>query len=166
MDNREILLNHKALTKEHYPVDYTSPIIDHLVTSPHLNCRLDWDNKFCSLDYIDNISPEDLKSPIMWGIDNSHRLFIAIRTRMNDNPRLVVETFFQRYTYGKKWVSGEQLPHRITGYSNVEVVHCSMADEKTSAYQNFLNLLLKGYTEIERISDSPDEIIRCKLTVM
>lgn len=165
MDNGEILLNLKVKTKDDYPMDYTASIIDQLLTSRHLKSKLDWNPKFCLFDHIDNIRPEDLTVPIMWGLDESQRLFVAIRTRMNDNHKLVVETFFQRYTYGKMWVSASNSPHYFDGQCVVKVVYCSLADKDTSAYQNFLNLLRRGYTEMERVI-SADERIRCQLTVI
>lgn len=47
-------------------------------------------------DYIDCIKPNDMSSPIMFGIDFYRRPFISIRTYKHD--QISVTTIFQRYT--------------------------------------------------------------------
>lgn len=66
MDNREVLLNHKAKVKDVYPFNHTATIINYLLISPHLESKLEWNPEFCPYDYIDNIDPKDMKLPVLW----------------------------------------------------------------------------------------------------
>tara|TARA_B100000524_G_C23647659_1_gene369042 strand:- start:584 stop:1159 length:576 start_codon:yes stop_codon:yes gene_type:complete len=66
---------------------------------------LKWEDKFMGgTDYIDQILIEDLKHPIMFGIDNYERPFIAIKY-FNKKPTCVV--LFQRFSDTIKiWTHG------------------------------------------------------------
>lgn len=84
--------------------------------------QLDLENKIGSTGYIDFISAEEMKQPIMKGVDFYYRPFIAIKltakkntsdydTLDSDDSDLdgleIVGTFFQRYTSDKKtWAYG------------------------------------------------------------
>lgn len=166
MDNREILLQHKAKVQDTYPLNHTGMIIDYILTSSHLEAKLDWNPKFCPYDYIDNIDSKDMKSPIMWGIDGFDRLFVAMRTRLDGNPKLSVETVFQRYTGGKKWASGAKSPHHDESFGTIRLIHSTLAENDGEAFQNFMNLLVNGSVNVKVHNFSGNEIYKGTLTAI
>jgi hypothetical protein len=86
--------------------------------------NLDLKNKIGSTGYIDFIKAEEMKQPVMKGIDFYHRPFIAIKLTAKKNTSAcdtldsddsdlegvtIVGTFFQRYTGDKnEWAYGSR----------------------------------------------------------
>lgn len=67
---------------------------------------LPWNSKFLGGDYIDRVRPEDLKQPVMWGIDPSNRPFISLRYVCNEVQQGAI-TLFERYDdFSANMVSG------------------------------------------------------------
>lgn len=152
IEHQSILFEYKAK----FPNSLTAKIID-LILESHLFDQdnfLEYDERFCMLDYIDGIRADDMKKSIMWGIDSWRRLFVAIRKtayveeiNSSDSDSKcsapfasnIVETFFQRYcTDGNIWTSG-------TAYSNgaIEIIKSTMRDASVE-YETFKNLVLHG----------------------
>ena len=63
---------------------------------------LDIGNKQGFTDYIDFIKPDEVKYPVMQGIDCFRRKFIVLK--MIVNKKQFFQTFFQRYTNGSSWM--------------------------------------------------------------
>lgn len=59
--------------------------------------------------YIDFIRKEEIKFPIMGGIDDGHRPFFVMEVVSDDEDKIhYAQTFFQRWTDNQdKWVSGD-----------------------------------------------------------
>ena len=113
------------------------------------------------LDYIDGIREIDMKKPVMWGIDNCRRLFVAIRKtsyHIDDGTLVdsdIVETFFQRYSNeGDVWTSGSR-------YSSITEIIQSKMEEKQ--YETFKNLILTGEAIHERCSLLTNNIVKYRL---
>ena len=113
-----------------------------------------------STDYIDNIHPKHLSSPIMIGKDRYHRPFISIRT-IDHNKHRFVTTLFQRYTNDKKtWTHGSYRSSIIT--ESGHFMTCGIVRHELLAI-NIYNLLNnRGYLmqysyndpyDIEKVED-------------
>jgi hypothetical protein len=69
-----------------------------LADTQGLSCNnyLPWSDNYQGFtDYIDRIRPDDLKEPVMWGIDPCGRLFIAVRY-VCDQTKEGAVAFFQK----------------------------------------------------------------------
>lgn len=101
--------------------------------------RLKWEDRFSESAYIDNIQASDMKHSLMWGVDLSERLFLAIKTiEITENNDVIdkpkVEVLFQRYPNSNLWTSGKQHNHRFS------LVTGSMGEEELALFQE----LMKG----------------------
>jgi hypothetical protein len=68
---------------------------------------LEFNQRFCLGDYIDNIKKKDLKYPIMIGVDAWERPYITFRYDDHRRQRNNAITVFQRYTNDKQnWTFG------------------------------------------------------------
>lgn len=101
--------------------------------------KLKWEDRFSESAYIDNIQASDMKHSLMWGVDLSERLFLAIKTiEITENNDEIgepkVEVLFQRYPNSNLWASGKQHNHRFS------LVTSSMGEEEFALFQE----LVKG----------------------
>lgn len=56
-------------------------------------------------NYIDYITTDEVKYPVMYGIDKFSRMFVVIKARINNT--IIQQTFFQRHTnYKYFWTTG------------------------------------------------------------
>jgi len=62
-------------------------------------------NRQGSTDYIDFITYDEVTSPIMTGVDKFNRRFIVIKAEFEGIDKKFMQTFFQRYTDGDRWIS-------------------------------------------------------------
>jgi hypothetical protein len=129
----------------------TDDIVQLLLDSPMIyeDSYLPYNDEFSDGDYIDQVSPTDLKRPIMWGIDPYERLYISIRKKTQKigidgikivgSGKLNVETFFQRYTENYDvWTSGG-------GGSGIRIVQNRLKENEFDHLKNFLQ---KGFTTL------------------
>lgn len=91
---------------------------------------------------------------------------MAIRTRLDDNSNVNVETFFQRFSSEKSWASGAKLSHYKKGYGMIRIVYSTLADKDIEAFQNFMNLLTTGTTTVERGTIEGTESCKSKFIVL
>jgi hypothetical protein len=66
--------------------------------------RLEIGNRCGSTDYIDFLKWKEVTSDIMYGIDRFQRSFIVIKFMVEDYPKPLMQTFFQRYTDEEYWM--------------------------------------------------------------
>lgn len=69
--------------------------------------RLELGYREGNTDYIDFIKWDEVTEPAMLGIDKFRRKFVVMKFIINKNgkkPIKVMQTFFQRYTNGTKWM--------------------------------------------------------------
>lgn len=67
---------------------------------------LDYNDKFCGIDYIDGIKVEDVSAPLSYMIDISNRACLVIKYKLPNGDE-VVETLFQRYSRNRlNWAIG------------------------------------------------------------
>ena len=90
-------------------------------------------------DYIDFLQWNEVTEPAMYGIDCYNREFIVVKFIINKdskNPIKLMQTFFQRYTNGYKWMgcghATDYLIFTIGGMNEFDF--------------NFLNKILNGET--------------------
>ena len=88
-----------------------------------------------STDYIDIINWGEITEPIMKGIDKFKRHFFVIKMKIGND--LVMETYFQRYTYGKNWQS--------CGHAT-RTFMCTGGNELNIEQINLLKKVIKGET--------------------
>lgn len=63
---------------------------------------LDVGNRNGATDYIDYLKWDDVKHPVMTGVDKFKRKFIVVKMKVGSAK--VMQTFFQRYTGGTLWM--------------------------------------------------------------
>lgn len=95
--------------------------------------------------YLDEIKSEHVRHAIMWGFDDTDRLYVTIHKLTYDDTGKFygkgVETFFQRYSNrGDIWVSGTDCSD---GY-NYQIVHTKM---ETQHYEVLKNLIINGRSD-------------------
>ena len=67
---------------------------------------LDYDDKFCGIDYIDGIKVEDVSAPLSYMVDRYERACLVIKYELPNGDE-VVETLFQRYSQNRfNWAIG------------------------------------------------------------
>ena len=171
--------------KEKFPESLTFKIVDLLLNSPLIqeDSYLCWQSHFVSnAGFIDYVKPEDLKKPIMWGIDPHKRLFIAIRTKLEElkdsqsnqiiykyeahyhqdihlKTELGVETFFQCLPdIGEDWASGNYYGHHRF-HSNhdgtsYDLYKCDIVHDLMGSeeYQKLSDLIMIGKTNHDIVS--------------
>ena len=114
---------------------------DHLDTLP----KLDLKGRGGGTDYIDFITWDEVTEPAMTGVDCFRRSFIVIKFIIGENtpePKKIMQTFFQRYTDGHKWMG--------CGHATENLMWTIGGMEENQF--NFLDKILKGET-IEITSD-------------
>lgn len=101
--------------------------------------KLDLKGRASESDYIDFITWDEVTEPVMTGVDCFRRYFIVIKFIIGEDtpePKKIMQTFFQRYTGGSRWMGcGHATKNlmRTTGGIN-------------DAQFNFLDKILKGET--------------------
>lgn len=96
LEQKKLLSNYKT----NFPGMMTETIADLLLNSPSIDedCQLAWQECFIGgTGYLDQIRPQDLKKPIMWGIDKWGRLYITIKTKLSPDPSkpVIEQSLFQ-----------------------------------------------------------------------
>lgn len=128
---------------------FTAKIIRIMQSSPYIteDSYLSYERRFIgNTDYLDRIHVKDMKLPIMWGIDQYDRLFVAIKKIYYDaeghplkHNRTIesVETYFQRYSNNDRCWSNGSCYIKNKGYISQD------------NYEIFENLLLEGKTKCD-----------------
>lgn len=63
---------------------------------------IDVGNRNGKTDYIDYLSWDEVKHPVMVGTDKFKRNFMVVKMTVDDTK--IMQTFFQRYTNGSVWM--------------------------------------------------------------
>ena len=105
---------------------------------------LQYNNRFSTIDYIDNISISDVCSNIMIGIDAYERPFIVLKYKCNNTDNL--EVFFQRYTHDlNTWVDASKY-HNYLASGSGYFLNRGLLDDSTK--QNIRYVLDNNFTFI------------------
>ena len=108
---------------------------DYLDTLP----KLDLKERGGRTDYIDFIKWDEVTEPAMTGVDCFRRFFIVIKFIIGEDtpePKKIMQTFFQRYTGGHKWMACGNATENLMWSTG------GMKDNQF----NFLDKILKGDT--------------------
>lgn len=88
-------------------------VLDLLEEAREVNCDnfLPWQENFHCFndfngDYMDGIRPSHLKENIMWGVDNTKRFFVALKSKCELDSAEKVSLIFQRYPHDTDMLGG------------------------------------------------------------
>lgn len=99
--NYKLKKNKKFCERFHPDIINIFGNIDNLIRYPYLP----YQNKFCGIDYIDNIRIEDVSDNVMIGYDNVNRYYITFKY-LEDN-KMKVLTIFERFSSNPYiWTNG------------------------------------------------------------
>ena len=102
--------------------------------------QLEWKDSFHKggTGYIDGVKASDLSKPVMWGIDNYNRPFVALKLQTAEGDgQPGVETIFQRYTDDATvWTSGNHYSNLPAG---VEIIRSSMGYREFNVFNKLIN---------------------------
>lgn len=68
-------------------------------------------NRMGPTDYLDFIRLDEVKYPFMKGIDKYGRYFFVLKLKINND--IIMETYFQRYSYGMNWQACGKYSYRF-----------------------------------------------------
>lgn len=136
-------LNHKKLfLKNKLPPNIFELIKDY---NFGLIKYLDYKKSFIKLDYVDNVSVDDMSAPIMYSIDEFDRPFLSflidVKNKNDNQKSSIVHSLFQRYSDNKYfWVFGEK-------YSTYNLHNQAAFNDKS--FLNYKSIIDKGTLEID-----------------
>jgi hypothetical protein len=84
-----------------YLTDLKASMLEKIINITDNTPIIDLGNRVGSTGYVDFINFKEVNNPIVHGIDVYKRKFIVFKFQVDDDPKIYMQTLFQRYTDNK-----------------------------------------------------------------